>query len=97
MLDNFDHIKAYWVMLGRNLAQIALHYGANDLDGTIIEGGELVETYSADGKDEAKLSRNEIVSLIRDAGLEPVERDTLYNPIHHVGDATAAAPVEANL
>ena len=97
MLDNFDHIKAYWVMLGRNLAQIALHFGANDLDGTIIEGGELVETYSADGKDEAKLSRNEIVSLIRDAGLEPVERDTLYNPIHHVGDATAAAPVEANL
>ena len=97
MLDNFDHIKAYWVMLGRNLAQIALHYGANDLDGTIIEGGELVETYSADGKDEAKLSRNEIVSLIRDAGLEPVERDTLYNPIHVEPAVPVSAPVEANL
>ena len=41
MLDNFDHIKAYWVMLGKRLAQVALHYGANDIDGTITEGGEL--------------------------------------------------------
>lgn len=81
MLDNFDHIKAYWVMLGRRLAQIALHYGANDLDGTIIEGGELVETYSADGRNEAHMTLAEIVALIRDAGFEPVERDTLYNAI----------------
>jgi len=81
MLDNFDHIKAYWVMLGKKLAQIALHYGADDLDGTIIDGGELVETYSADGKDEAQLTRTAIVRLIRDAGLEPVERDTLYHPV----------------
>ena len=41
MLDNFDHIKAYWVMLGKRLAQVALHYGADDIDGTITDGGEL--------------------------------------------------------
>jgi aminodeoxyfutalosine synthase len=81
MLDNFDHLKAYWVMLGKRLAQVALHYGADDLDGTIIEGGELVETYAADGAAEAHLTRPEIERLIRDAGFEPVERDTLYNPV----------------
>jgi aminodeoxyfutalosine synthase len=81
MLDNFAHVKAYWVMLGKRLAQVALHYGADDLDGTIIEGGELVETYAADGSGEAQLTRAELVRLIRDAGFEPVERDTLYNPV----------------
>jgi aminodeoxyfutalosine synthase len=86
MLDNFDHIKAYWVMLGKRLAQVSLHYGADDLDGTIIEGGELVETYAADGG-AAHLTRNELVELIRDAGFEPVERDTLYNPVHHAEPA----------
>ena len=44
MLDNFDHIKAYWVMLGKAIAQIALHFGANDLDGTITDGGELTHS-----------------------------------------------------
>jgi len=79
MLDNFDHIKAYWVMLGKRLAQIALHYGANDLDGTITEGGELTESYSVESNNEVKMSTNEIVSLITEAGFEAVERDTLYN------------------
>src|SRR5207248_11117880 len=46
MLDNFPHIKSYWVMLGKRLAQVALHFGANDLDGTIMEGGELTESRS---------------------------------------------------
>jgi len=46
LLDNFDHLKAYWVMLGKRLAQVALHYGANDIDGTITDGGELSESYS---------------------------------------------------
>lgn len=91
MLDNFDHIKAYWVMLGKRLAQVALHYGADDLDGTIIDGGELVSTYSADGKDEAKLTRGELVRLIREAGFEPVERDTLYNPIAGAGGQGSGA------
>ncbi len=81
MLDNFDHIKAYWVMLGKHLAQIALHFGANDLDGTITEGGELTESYSIEANNEVKMSKAELVSLIEDAGFEAVERDTVYNRI----------------
>jgi aminodeoxyfutalosine synthase len=81
MLDNFAHIKAYWVMLGKRLAQVALHYGANDLDGTITEGGELSESYSVEVNHEVKMSKQEIISLIEDAGFEAVERDTVYNRI----------------
>jgi aminodeoxyfutalosine synthase len=79
MLDNFAHIKAYWVMLGKRLAQIALHYGANDLDGTITEGGELSESYSVESNNEVKMTKKEIVELIQDAGFEAIERDTLYH------------------
>jgi aminodeoxyfutalosine synthase len=82
MLDNFPHVKSYWVMLGKRLAQVALHYGANDLDGTITEGGELTESYSVESGGEVKMSKPEIVALIEDAGLEAVERDTLYNPVN---------------
>jgi len=81
MLDNFRHVKSYWVMLGKRLAQAALHYGANDLDGTITEGGELSESYSVEAGGEVKMSRQEIVRLIEDAGFEAVERDTLYNRV----------------
>lgn len=81
MLDNFDHVKAYWVMLGKRLAQVALHYGANDIDGTITEGGELSESYSIESQNEVRMSRNELVALIEDAGFEAVERDTVYNPL----------------
>lgn len=81
LLDNFDHIKAYWVMLGKHLAQVALHYGANDIDGTITDGGELTESYSIAANNEVKMSRPELVSLIEDAGFEAVERDTVYNRV----------------
>jgi aminodeoxyfutalosine synthase len=81
LLDNFDHIKAYWVMLGKRLAQVALHYGANDIDGTITDGGELSESYSIESNNEVKMSRPELVNLIEDAGFAAVERDTVYNPI----------------
>ncbi|HYE14910.1 MAG TPA: aminofutalosine synthase MqnE [Pyrinomonadaceae bacterium] len=81
MLDNFAHIKSYWVMLGKRLAQVALHYGANDLDGTITEGGELTVSYSVEAGNEVKMSKQEIVALIEGAGLEAVERDTLYRPV----------------
>ena len=87
LLDNFPHVKAYWVMLGKRLAQVALHYGANDLDGTITEGGELTESYSVESNNEVKINKNEIAALIEDAGFEAVERDTLYHPI---GEMTAA-------
>lgn len=81
MLDNFAHIKAYWVMLGKHLAQVALHYGANDIDGTITEGGELSESYSVEAGNEVKMTKQEIRALIEDAGFEAVERDTVYNRV----------------
>jgi aminodeoxyfutalosine synthase len=81
LLDNFAHIKAYWVMLGKRLAQVALHYGANDVDGTITEGGELTASYSVESNNEVRMSKDEIAALIRDAGFEPIERDTLYRPV----------------
>jgi len=81
MLDNFAHIKAYWVMMGKQLAQVALHFGANDLDGTITDGGELTESYSVEANNEVKMTKNEIAALIENAGFEAVERDTLYNRV----------------
>lgn len=81
ILDNFEHLKAYWVMLGKRLAQVALHFGANDIDGTITEGGELSESYSIESNNEVKMSRDEIIALIADAGFGAVERDTVYNPV----------------
>jgi aminodeoxyfutalosine synthase len=90
LLDNFDHVKAYWVMLGKRLAQVALHYGANDIDGTITEGGELSESYSIESNNEVKMSRSELVALIEEAGFDAVERDTIYNPISRSSESTAA-------
>jgi aminodeoxyfutalosine synthase len=84
MLDNFPHIKAYWVMLGKRLAQIALHYGANDLDGTITDGGELTHSYSVEANNEVRMTKREIIALIKEAGFEAVERDTLYNPVEEL-------------
>lgn len=78
MLDNFPHIKAYWVMLGQKVAQIALSFGADDLDGTILE--EKI-THMAGAETAQAMSRSEIERLIKNAGFEPVERDTLYNPV----------------
>ncbi len=75
-LDNFDNIKAYWVMLGEKIAQVALSFGINDLDGTVIE--EKIG-HDAGAASPQSLSREEILRLIRKAGKRPVERDTLYN------------------
>ena len=77
-LDNFDNIKAYWVMLGEKIAQIALPFGVNDLDGTVIE--EKIG-HEAGAASPQSLSRDEIIRLIRMAGRQPVERDTLYNAL----------------
>ncbi len=75
MLDNIPHIKAFWIMLGLKLAQVALHFGADDLDGTVVE--EHI-THRAGANTPVGIARNEIIRLIRGAGLVPVERDTLY-------------------
>ncbi|MGA2082720.1 MAG: aminofutalosine synthase MqnE [Holophaga sp.] len=75
LLDNVPHVKAYWVMITEGLAQIGLNYGADDLDGTIIE--ESI-AHDAGAKTPQALSKGELERLIRDAGFEPVERDNLY-------------------
>jgi aminodeoxyfutalosine synthase len=78
MLDNFPHIKAYWVMIGTKLAQVALSFGADDMDGTVKEE---VITHMAGAETEQTLGHKTLIRLIREAGREPVERDTLYNVI----------------
>ena len=84
MIDNFDHIKAYWVMLGKATTQTALHFGANDVDGTITDGGELTHSYSVEEGGEAKMSKTELIQMIENAGFEAVERDTVYNRVEKV-------------
>ncbi len=76
MLDNFPHIKAYWVMIGPKLAQVALSFGADDMDGTVKEE---VITHMAGADTDQALGHRTLIRLIREAGREPVERDTLYN------------------
>ena len=83
MLDNFPHIKAYWVTLTPELAQVALRFGADDLDGTIVEERII---HGAGTPTERGMTRAEIEKLIRDAGREPVERDTLYNSVQRVSE-----------
>lgn len=78
MLDNFPHIKAYWVMIGPKLAQVALAFGADDMDGTIIE--EKI-THMAGAETAQGMTRPELLRLIREAGYRPLERDTVYNII----------------
>jgi aminodeoxyfutalosine synthase len=79
-LDNFPHLKAYWPMLGRKNAQLALAFGVDDIDGTI---DDTTKIYSMAGAEEQSpaMSTDEIVNLIRQVKRKPVERDTLYNII----------------
>ncbi len=77
-LDNFEHIKAYWVTLGERVAQVALNMGADDLDGTIQE--ERI-VHSAGAKSALGHTKERLIKLIRDAGKIPVERDTFYRPV----------------
>ncbi|RJX22223.1 MAG: aminofutalosine synthase MqnE [Ammonifex sp.] len=78
LLDNFQNIKAYWVMIGPKVAQVALGFGANDVDGTVME--EKI-THSAGGETVQEIARLDMVELISTAGYVPVERDALYNVI----------------
>jgi aminodeoxyfutalosine synthase len=78
VLDNVPHLKAYWIMLGEKVAQVALHFGADDLDGTIVD--ERI-TRAAGGTAGAGMSRRRLERLITEAGRTPILRDTLYRPI----------------
>ena len=82
MLDNFDHVKAYWVSLGLGTAQAALAYGADDLDGTV--GHEKIH-HRAGANSPESLTIDEIRNLIEQAGRKPVERDTLYRRVRRDG------------
>jgi len=78
VLDNFPHVKAYWVMMTPRVAQAALHFGADDMDGTVVTE----EIFHQAGAGSPQIvTRNRLVALIEEAGRVPVERDTLYNPI----------------
>jgi aminodeoxyfutalosine synthase len=78
MLDNIPHIKAYWIMMTPSVAQIAQRFGANDIDGTVVE--EKIY-HDAGATTEQHFRRKDLLRLIREAGREPVERDTAYRPV----------------
>lgn len=91
MLDNFPHIKAFWIMITPAVAQTSLWYGADDMDGTVLEYE--ITHVGVDAKDHIQgLTQAQLVALIEQAGRDPVERDTLYNPVgDRVGDRIAVA------
>jgi len=82
MLDNFDHVKAYWISLGLGTAQAALGYGADDLDGTV--GHELIH-HDAGAQSPESLTIDELRAMIAETGRQPVERDTLYRHVRRDG------------
>ena len=86
-LDNFDHVKAYWPMIGRETAQLSLAFGVDDLDGTI---DDTTKIYSMAGSEEQNpaLSTEAIVKMIRNVGRHPIERDTLYKEVKDYKDVT---------
>jgi aminodeoxyfutalosine synthase len=101
MLDNFQHIKAYWVMLTEEVASVALNFGADDIDGTV--GGEKI-AHDAGAVSPMALAKEQIIRIIQDAGKIPVERDVYYNPLRLYSDNVIgkipylnAVPFYANL
>jgi aminodeoxyfutalosine synthase len=90
LLDNFPHIKAYWIQIGTKLAQIALFFGADDLVGTVVD--ETI-THAAGAKTASGLTRRQFERIIREAGREPFERDSEYRRV--VREASPAEPVGA--
>ncbi len=90
MLDNIPHIKSYWVMVTPQVAQIAQRFGADDVDGTLVE--ERIY-HDAGATTSQNMRRKDLERLIREAGREPVERDTLYRPV--VRNENENAPVES--
>jgi aminodeoxyfutalosine synthase len=78
LLDNVAHVKAYWIMMGMPMAQVALHFGANDVQGTVVRE-EIFQAAGASAGTEQKIE--ELVRFVRAAGRTPVQRDTLYNEL----------------
>ena len=84
-LDNFDHIKSYWAMIGRNTAQLSLAFGVDDIDGTIDDTTKIYSMAGAEEQNPA-MSTKELVELIKQVGRQPIERDTLYSIIQDYQD-----------
>ncbi len=84
-LDNFEHVKAYWPMIGRQTAQLSLAFGVNDIDGTI---DDTTKIYSMAGSEEQTpaMSTRDLVNLIRRVGRRPIERNTLYEVVRDYTD-----------
>jgi len=80
-LDNFDHIKAYWPMIGKETAQISLSFGVDDIDGTIDDTTKIYSMAGVEDKTPTMTSK-ELIKLIKDANRTPIERDTLYNVVN---------------
>ncbi len=78
ILDNFEHIKAYWVMMSHSISQVSLHFGADDIDGTVVKENIF---HAAGATSPAGLVKDKIVDIIKNAGFVAVERDALYNEI----------------
>ena len=78
VLDNFPHVKSYWQMVSPKIAQIALRFGADDIDGTVVE--EKIY-HDAGATTPQGMRRQELIRLIKEAGRDPIERDTLYRPV----------------
>ena len=81
VLDNFDHIKAFWMMLTLPIAQLALSFGADDLDGTVVEEKII---HAAGAKTKTGITKAEIIKLVAETGYQAVERDTFYRPLECV-------------
>ena len=94
MLDNIPHVKAYWIMLGAKAAQVALHFGADDLDGTVVD--ERI-TLAAGGQAGAGIARRDLEHLIREARRTPVERNTLYEPVPQPLPQDAPEPIHSTV
>lgn len=92
-LDNFDHIKSYWPMIGRDMAQLSLSFGVDDIDGTI---DDTTRIYSMAGAEEQNpsMSTEQLVDLIRRVGRRAIERDTLYNVVQDYTDAVFESDLE---
>ena len=87
MLDNFEHVKAYWIMISPRVAQVGLTMGADDIDGTIVE--EKI-VHMAGAKTPVGLSVENLCRLIRDAGREPIQRDSVYNVVQRFDEPALA-------
>jgi aminodeoxyfutalosine synthase len=92
MLDNFTHIKAFWIMVGLPVAQLALKFGVDDLDGTVAE--EKI-THAAGARTATAIAKVDLMHMIREAGNIPVERDTLYNVIKIYNDEAVSVQPSA--